>query len=72
LNPQVYATIIGAGLGPNLTIIGSLATMLWLGTIRRKGVNITAVQYFKIGILTSPLMLLAACVALWISIIILK
>ena len=65
--PLAYATILGAGLGPNLTVVGSLATMLWLGTIRRKGVNITAVQYFKIGLLTAPLMIAASALVLWIS-----
>lgn len=69
--PLAYATILGAGLGPNLTIIGSLATMLWLGTIRRKGVNITAGQYFKIGVLTAPIMILASAIALWVSLLVL-
>lgn len=68
-DPLGYAIILGAGLGPNLTVIGSLATMLWLGTIRRKGVDITAWQYIKIGILTTPLMVILSSVALWFSLV---
>lgn len=67
--PLAYSTILGAGLGPNLTIIGSLATMLWLGTIRRKGVNITPWQYMKVGLLTAPLMIFVSSLALWISVL---
>ena len=70
INPLAYSTILGAGLGPNITIIGSLATMLWFGTIRRKGINITPIQYFKIGIITAPLMIIASSIALWISLLI--
>ena len=47
----IYATIFGADLGPNLTIVGSLATMLWLVILRRKGLEISAKQYFKLGLL---------------------
>lgn len=68
VEPLAYSVILGAGLGPNLTVIGSLATMLWLGTIRRKGVNITTAYYLKIGILTAPLMIIVSSAALWLSI----
>jgi len=71
LHPLGYAVVMGAGLGPNLTVIGSLATMLWLGTVRRKGVSITALDYFKIGLITTPLMILASVVALYISLLLL-
>ena len=65
--PMSYATILGAGLGPNLTIIGSLATMLWLGTIRRKNVDITPIQYLKVGLLTAPIMILFSSIALYLT-----
>lgn len=47
----IYGVMFGADLGPNLTIVGSLATMLWLVILRRKGLEISALQYFKLGAL---------------------
>lgn len=72
INPSLfgalpYGVVIGAGLGPNLTIIGSLATMLWLNLVRKKGYNITALEYSFYGLITAPLMLLGAALALYFS-----
>lgn len=61
----VHATIIGSDVGPNLTTVGSLATMLWLLILRRRGLDITPLEYLRVGLLVTPAMLLAAALALW-------
>jgi arsenical pump membrane protein len=53
------ALVIGVDLGPNLSVTGSLATILWLVAIRREGEDVSAGQFLRVGIIVMPLTLLA-------------
>ena len=54
------AMLIGVDLGPNLSITGSLATILWLAALRREKVDVTAWRFLRIGALVMPPALIAA------------
>jgi len=54
------ALLIGVDLGPNLSVTGSLATILWLQAIRREGEDVTFLAFLKIGAVAMPLALIAA------------
>jgi len=53
------AMLIGIDLGPNLSVTGSLATILWLVALRREHITVSAWQFLKLGalVMTVPLVL---------------
>jgi arsenical pump membrane protein len=62
----IYSSIIGADLGPNIAILGSLSSMLWLVILRQRGLDIHPMQYLKLGLMVAPPMLLAAALGLYV------
>jgi arsenical pump membrane protein len=59
-----YGVLAGANIGPTLTTYGSLATMLWLTMLRKRGFSIETRTYMRVSIVTMPIVLLAAVVGL--------
>jgi arsenical pump membrane protein len=61
------AVLIGVDLGPNLSVTGSLATILWLTALRRENQEVSAWSFLKLGILVMPPALLLAIAGLLVS-----
>ena len=66
VDPVVQSAVaIGIDLGPNLSVTGSLATILWLTALRRKGENVSGWTFLKTGAIVMPAALIVALAALW-------
>ena len=53
-------TIVGADLGPNLTPVGSVATLLWFVLLRQRGLEVSTWSYIRVGLIVTPITILAA------------
>ncbi|MCX7623975.1 MAG: SLC13 family permease [Thermomicrobium sp.] len=67
LEPLFFAAVLGADLGPNVTTVGSLATILWVVSLRRYGITVSVRQYLFLGLLVVPAMLLLGSLAVWLQ-----
>lgn len=63
---MAYGALVGANIGPTLTTYGSLATMLWLTLIRKRGISISTTMYMRVALFTTPIVLLTTTLALWL------
>jgi arsenical pump membrane protein len=63
----VLAVLLGVNIGPNLTYVGSLATLLWRRVLAERDAAPTLSEFFRLGALTVPGCLAAATLALWLA-----
>jgi arsenical pump membrane protein len=65
---MVLAALIGVNVGPNLTYVGSLATLLWRRSLARHGSDPDLGEFVRLGALTVPPALILATVLLWLGV----
>jgi arsenical pump membrane protein len=63
----VLAALVGVNVGPNLTYLGSLATLLWRRTLRERDAEPPAGEFLRLGAVTVPAAVAAATVGLWLA-----
>jgi arsenical pump membrane protein len=66
----VLAMLLGVNLGPNLSYVGSLATLLWRRILAGRGMVPTLREFVRLGVLTVPVSLLASVLALWVGLLV--
>ena len=65
--PVASAVLVGVDLGPNFSVTGSLATILWLTALRRDGIEVSAWSFLKLGVVVTLPALAAALAAVAVS-----
>jgi arsenical pump membrane protein len=68
LTGLIFSNVIGNNLGPHFFPLGSLAILMWLETMRRRGVNISLKEYLKVGAVLSIVEVVVASLVLWAEI----
>ncbi|MFI7596678.1 ArsB/NhaD family transporter [Actinoplanes sp. NPDC049681] len=63
----VLAVLLGANIGPNLTYVGSLATLLWRQILHRRGHPPATGEFLRLGLITVPVCLLTGVAGLWLG-----
>jgi arsenical pump membrane protein len=61
------AMLVGVGVGPNLTYVGSLATLLWRRVVHAHDQDTDVAEFTRLGLLTVPSVLVASTAALWLA-----
>ncbi|EAH7701648.1 arsenic transporter [Campylobacter upsaliensis] len=69
-NALIFAHLLGCNVGAKLTPIGSLATLLWLFSLKRYGISISFLQYMLVALLIVPFVLFFGFLGLWVYVII--
>ncbi len=62
----VLAALVGVNVGPNLTYVGSLATLLWRRLLRAEDTEVNPVEFTRLGAITVPAALVASTLVLWL------
>ncbi|ELZ2665229.1 arsenic transporter [Campylobacter upsaliensis] len=65
-NALIFAHLLGCNVGAKLTPIGSLATLLWLFSLKRYGISISFLQYMLVALLIVPFVLFFGLLGLWL------
>jgi len=63
----ILAALVGVNVGPNLTYVGSLATLLWRRTLRERDAEPPAGEFLRLGAVTVPAAVAAATAGLWLA-----
>ena len=64
---SMLAALIGVNVGPNLTYVGSLATLLWRRVLRSEDADVAIGEFMRLGAMTVPATLVLCTAALWFS-----
>jgi arsenical pump membrane protein len=63
----VLAALIGVNIGPNLTYVGSLATLLWRRTLAERDERVDTGEFLRLGLLATPPAIVVAVLGLWLA-----